>query len=239
MAALDWWREAGLDQDFLDSAQNWLHRDEPEEAPTVAAAAQERRTVAAPAPAPRPRIGGDSAGWPQDLEAFRAWWLTEPALDAGQVAGRVASRGPAGAELMVMVDQPDAEDRDTLLSGARGRLLEGILAALGLEPERVHVASLLPRHTPMPDWPALVEAAIGDLALHQVALAAPRRLIAFGPHVSSLLGHIPANSPLPLPQSFTVGAGIPALAAPGLETLLARPKGKAGLWQALLEWQPA
>lgn len=246
MAALDWWREAGLDHDFLEEAQDWLHRDEPEAAPAVASEAEAPRPAAAfnpvpppPPAAPRMRIGGDPALWPQDLAAFRDWWIGEPSLDEGQIMGRVPARGSVGAPLMVMVDHPEAEDRDELLSGPRGLLLGRILAALGLGPDQAYVASLLPRHMPLPDWAALQAAGLGELALHHIALAAPQRVISFGSHVSSLLGHAPTDSPLPLPQAYSLGAGIPALAAPGLETLLARPRGKAGLWQALLDWQPA
>lgn len=237
MAAIDWWRSAGVEHDFADEAQNWLARPEPEADVAAAPASIAKPTFTAPAPPPVARIGGDAALWPQDLAAFQAWWLAEPALDLGQIAGRVAPRGPIGAELMVMVDNPEAQDSDRLLSGPRGRLLNAIVAALGMAADAVYFASVLPRHMPLPDWDALATRGLGDLARHHVALAAPKRLIGFGSHVSSLLGHDPAKNAQSLPQIWRLDAALPALAAPELESLLARPMGKARLWQALLDWQ--
>lgn len=233
-AALQWWRDAGLEHDFADEPSDWLAR------PTAAV------TQAPPPPppmevkgAPKPLVplGGARDSWPQDLASFTAWWPTEPLLDNGQLAGRIAPRGPANAALMVMVEHPESDDRERLLSGPQGRLLDAILGALGLAPDQVYVASLLPRYMPLPDWAALAEAGLGDLALHHLALAAPKRLISFGANVSSLLGHDPAKSAETLPQCYQVGADVPALTAPGLDSLMARPKGKARLWQALLDWQ--
>jgi uracil-DNA glycosylase len=210
-AALQWWRDAGLEHDFADEPSDWLARPAPAvtEAPPPPPPVQVKA-----APKPLIRLGGERESWPQDLAAFPAWWLAEPSLDNGQVAGRIAPRGPAEAALMVLVEHPES------VAG-----------------EPVYVASLLPRHMPMPDWAALAEAGMGDLALHHLALAAPKRLISFGANVSSLLGHDPAKTAETLPQTYQVGAHVPALAAPGLDTLMARPRGKARLWQALLDWQ--
>jgi DNA polymerase len=233
-AALQWWRDAGLEHDFADEPADWLARP----APAVTEAPPPPPPVEVKA-APKPliRLGGERESWPLDLAGFSAWWLAEPSLDNGQVAGRVPARGPTHAALMVLVEHPESGDGERLLSGPQGRLLDAILAALGLAPDQVYVASLLPRHMPLPDWPGLAEAGLGDLALHHVALAAPKRLISFGANVSSLLGHDPAKNAETLPQTYQVGPQVPALAAPGLDTLMARPRGKARLWQALLDWQ--
>lgn len=236
-SALDWWREAGVDYDFTDQPHDWLARPEPEIEPAATSAPGPGPVFTAPPPPPRARIGGEPGQWPQYLAAFQAWWLTEPSLDDGQTAGRVPPRGPVGAELMVMVDHPEAQDAGHLLSGPRGRLIHGIVSALGLDPDAVYFAAVLPRHMPLPDWAALADAGLGDLARHHVNLAAPKRLIGFGSHVSSLLGHDPAKSVQQGGQIWSLGAGVPAMAAPELENLLARPMGKARLWQALLDWQ--
>jgi DNA polymerase len=234
-AALDWWRQAGVDFDYDEAAHDWLvgKADAVTAEPEIA-------TDAPPAPppaAPLPTMGGEPSDWPQDFIGFARWWLSEPSLDSGQVFARVPPRGPQTAEVMVLVDHPEAADSDRLLSGDQGKLLHAILAAAGIAPDQAYVASVLPRHMPLPDWDALAAAGLGDLALHHVALAAPKRLISFGPHVSSLLGHDPAKTAEPLRQFYHVGPSIPALAAPGLETLMARPRGKALLWKNLLAWQ--
>lgn len=233
-AALQWWRDAGLEHDFADEPSDWLAR--PAAAVTEAPPPPPPVEIKA-APKPLVRLGGERASWPQDLAAFTAWWLAEPSLDNGQTSGRVAPRGNADAELMVLVEHPESGDGERLLSGPQGKLLDAILAALGIAGETVYVASLLPRHMPMPDWAALEAAGLGDLGRHHVALAAPKRLISFGANVSSLLGHDPAKSAETFAQTYQVGPDVPALAAPGLETLMARPRGKARLWQALLDWQ--
>lgn len=236
-AALDWWQEAGVDLDYDDAARDWLAGAAPaataEPAPPV--------LVMAPKPPPPPaeRIGGEPTSWPTTLDGFAQWWLSEPLLDNGQVFARIAPRGPQGAPIMVLVDHPEASDSDRLLSGEEGRLLDAILRAICVEPEQAYVASLLPRHMPLPDWEGLAAGGLGELALHHIALAAPQRLITFGKHVSSLLGNDPAKSADPTRLFYQVGTGIPALATPALGTLMARPRGKAGLWRALLDWQTA
>ncbi len=231
-AALQWWRDAGLEQQFSDTPSNWLATPAPELQETP-----QSYTAPPPAPAPRVMIGGAAHGWPQDLAAFQHWWLAEPSLDGGQVAGRVAPRGAAQTELMVLIDYPEANDQENLLSGPHGKLLDVLVAALGLTNEQVYLASVLPRHMPHPDWEALNAAGIAELTRHHVALAMPKRLISFGSHVSSLLGHDPANKAAGLPHIYDVGGNVPAMAAPGLDTLLARPRGKARLWSNLLDWQ--
>lgn len=232
-AALDWWRLAGVDHDFAEIARDWL---EPKAEPAAPAPPPAPVQFAAPPP-PVVRIAANRADWPQDLAAFADWWLAEPSLDGGQSSGRVPPRGPKNAAMMVLVDQPEANDGPCLLAGEQGRMVGAILSSLGIDPDQTYFASLLPRHTPMADWATLGEAGLGELALHHIGLAAPGRLISFGPNVSSLLGHTPAKSAEPFQQFYHVGPSIPALAAPALTTLLARPRGKAVLWQSLLDWQ--
>ena len=118
-AALDWWREAGVDAVFEDEPRGWLA----EPAAEAEAAAPPSRKPLQPAPAPPPdlpKIGGPREQWPRDLAAFRAWWLSEASLDEGGLAPRIAPSGDAGAKLMVLVAMPEEGDRDTLLSGPGG-----------------------------------------------------------------------------------------------------------------------
>lgn len=234
-AALDWWRLAGVDHDYADDATAWLAEptaDPVREAPV--AALPPRPT--APAAPPRPRIGENRENWPQTLGAFAQWWLAEPSLDGGSTEGRVPPRGPVGARLMVLVDHPEGGDTETLLAGSQGKLLGGMLKALGLVEDEVYFASSLPRHMPMPDWAALAGDGLGEITAHHIALAAPQRILVFGSNVSSLLGHNPANNDGFLPSVGQDSPRIPALVAPGLSALAARPRGKARLWRALLDW---
>jgi DNA polymerase len=231
--ALEWWRDAGVDSDFAENPHNWLAN---EVAPEPEDFAPLPLPVAAPVEAPRPPIGGPPEAWPQDLAAFQAWWLTEPSLDHGAVSRRVAPRGSQGAELMILVADPEEGDAETLLSGAHGKLLAAITAALGLGENQVYLASALPRRTPMPDWNQLAAEGLAAVVRHHIALARPERLLTFGTGISSLLDNDPANSPAFLPAINHEGRSLPLFAAMDLAALLARPRAKAGLWQRLLDW---
>lgn len=228
--ALDWWREAGIDTHFSDDAQPLLGPKDVPAIPLPTAAQAE------PLVEPKQPIGGDRANWPQDLTGFAAWWLTEPSLDQGDVANRVAPRGPAKAKLMVLVAHPEAEDSERLLSGPQGKLLAAILQAMGIAEEEVYFASALPRQTPHPDWIALAEAGLADLLVHHIALAAPERLIAFGQNILPLIGHDPTKTADNLPQFNHEGRIIPLLPAMELGVYQTAPRRKAALWQRWLDW---
>lgn len=232
-SALEWWRDAGVDSDFADEPHDWLAKAAPSE---PQAATPEPPGIPEKPAVPRILVGGPPESWPRDLAAFQAWWLTEPSLDHGAVARRVPPRGNAGAELMVLVADPEEGDTETLLSGRYGRLLAGIVAALDLPEERIYVASALPRLTPLPDWDQLAADGLGEVVRHHVALVAPKRLLTFGSGISSLLGHHPANNTAFLPDFNHEGRNLPLLAAMDFAALLARPRAKAGLWQRMLDW---
>ena len=230
-AALDWWRDAGVDMDFSDAPADWLAppesvEDEPPLAIPVRAAMPEEPAA--------PTIA--QADLPVTLAAFSEWWLNEPTLDGGRSGGRVAPRGPAGAELMVIVPEPEPDDSDMLLSGPLGRLLDAMLAAMGLPDDTVYRASALPRHTPMADWSGLARQGIGQVLRHHVGLVRPKRLVAFGSNILPLLGHDPAHNPAVLTLFNHEEGNIPLLVARELAALRERPRWKAGLWQGWLDW---
>ena len=241
-AALDWWRDAGLDYDFFDTPRDWLPApvapsDAPAGAPPVLA-------MPAPPPPPEaPKFGGDPAQWPQDLASFAPWWMADPDLDSGLVTDRVPPRGMANAALLVIVPHPEPGDAEAgqLLSGPQGQLLSAMLAAIGLAADDVYFAAALPRAMPAADWAALGASGLGRVIAHHIALVAPQRVLAFGGHILPLLGHELPQSPAILPIGNQEGTsvspnGIPALAAQDLGVLLDRPRGKAGFWRRWLEW---
>jgi hypothetical protein len=228
-AALDWWRDAGVDSDFADIPQSWIEQE-------LAERLEEPSAVAAAKPSQQAPPEIDRSIWPHDFESFADWWLAEPALDDRQVVGRVAPRGVHSAQLMVLVAEPERDDSTQLLSGPQGRLLSGMLVAMGLAPEVVYVASVLPRHTPHADWTAAAARGLGELARHHVALAAPQRLIVFGGNILPLLGHDPANLSAGAGQFAHGDFALPMLAARDLAVLLERPRWKVGFWQNWLDW---
>jgi DNA polymerase len=231
-AVVAWWREAGVDCAFVDEPVTWLAAPEPDVAATADRPAPATKAIAPP---PRVRIGGPAEAWPQEQADFAGWWLSEPSLDSGRVAGRVPPRGMHGAALMVLVEQPEAGDSDVLLSGPQGHLIDAMLSAMGVAPDQVYRASVLTRHTPMPDWAGLAADGIGEILAHHLKLAAPARVISFGNNILSLLGHDPAQMTANLHSFNQEGGSIPVLGAPGLDAMT-RARAKAGFWQRWLEW---
>ncbi len=226
-ASLDWWREAGVDFDYADAPAAWLQEPEaaaePDPAPPPRTVPRPSATPAldrALAREPGAAIGGDPALWPRDVAAFREFWLTEPSLDPGSLAERVAPMGDPNAALMVLTGQPDEGDREALFSGEQGAVLTRILKAMGLDESQVYLASALPRCTPLPSFDDLAARGLTELTRHHIALAAPRRLIAFGKD----------------PAMLAADCGVPVLAAPQLATLARSPAHKRKFWNAWLEW---
>ncbi len=234
-AAFAWWQLAGVDAHYADGPRDWLA---PPAAPpgTPQPAAP---TAAPPAPVPpRAQIGGNRAAWPDTLDAWRGWWLAEPTLDDGRVAGRVASRGAAGAELLVLVPQSEAHDADAgrLLAGPQGALVANMLRAMGLAPERTAIAALLPRHTPFADWAGLGQAGLSAITAHHLALLAPQRVLALGAGILPLLGHDPAQKTAALTLVNQQAPTVPLMAGPDPQVLLDRPATRAALWRDWLDW---
>jgi DNA polymerase len=165
--------------------------------------------------------------------------MTTPDL-APAGAQRVPPSGPETPSLMVVVPMPEADDTDVLLSGPAGRLLDGFLAAAGLSRADIYCAAAMPSRIAAPDWAALAQAGLGELLAHHIGLVRPQRLILFGQNgISTLLGNVSTNNPTHLPSFNHGDAMIPALTAYDLETIVARPALKAGLWSRWLEWMPA
>ncbi|AKH41732.1 Uracil DNA glycosylase superfamily protein [Croceibacterium atlanticum] len=233
-AAMDWWRDAGVDCSFEDEPQAWLA--DPVESERAEAPSAPNRPKPKPEAAPVPKIGGDGGNWPQDLAAFRNWWLEEPSLDLRAATPRIAMRGPADAPLMILVPMPEAEDTEILFSGPQGMLMNSMVQAMGFAPDAVCLAAALPRHMPVPDWAGLSDAGLGEILRHLVALARPERLLVLGRSIPPLFGHNPAQDS---PQGFQIpidSGPVPAMVGYAPERLLQQPRLRAGLWRRWLEW---
>ena len=236
-AVIGWWREAGGDYAYSDDASGFLAEPAPD-------AAEEGEPAPVPVPPKRkpepekpaaPTLGAPE-DWPTTLHAFREWWIRAPELDAGATGGRIAPIGAARPELMVLVGQPEREDRDTLLSGPDGKLLSAFLRAAGLDEEKVYRAAILPRHDPAPDWQARHAAGFAALAWRHIALVRPERLLVLGQNVRSILQHDPAQRDVGLRGLNQDGLEVPILAGMGLAAMRKAPRTKAKLWRDWLEW---
>mgnify|MGYP001815134744 CR=1 FL=1 len=244
-AALQWWRDAGVDLDFTDDATDWLNPVVDEAAKPAQGAAAKQGSPSHPAA----QTGDETAqknsvkrsdffagSPPQDLAAFRQWWLEAPGLDAIGPRGRIAPRGPQDAQLMVLVADPEERDRDQLLRGPQGKLLTNILAATGMSGDDIYFASALPRHTPMADTAALASEGMDAVTLHHIELVSPQRLIVLGTGILPLIGQDVSNPDTYLREINQNGRKLPVLVNEGLESLMAMPRLKARFWRRWIEW---
>lgn len=231
-AALDWWREAGVDADYRDEPASLLDvTPAAETAPPVPAATKPREEVIAPPPPPA--IGGDRSNWPTTLTDFADWWVIEPTLADGALSARVPPRLVEAAELLVLIPMPEREDGTELLSGKQGQLISNMLRAMGIAPQAASIAAALPSHMPSADWETLRDQGQGEVLRHLVTLAAPRRVLVLGQDVLPLLGLEKRQGVRELPLA---DAKLPLLASLAPDILLGNPRSRADLWRRWLDW---
>lgn len=236
-AALAWWRLAGVDYDYAEDATDWLGAAvEAVEPPAARKPNATAEHTAEPVQAKTPRASLLGANPPSDLSDFRQFWLEAPGLDAIGPRGRVAARGPANPELMVLVCDPEERDDERLLSGPQGQLMSRMLAAMGFEEDAVYIASALPRHTPMADAAAIATQGMDEVVLHHISLVAPSRVVAFGSNIPPLLGHTLTKEPSSLREINQIRSDTPLLLSEGLDSLMAMPRLKARFWRRWMEW---
>lgn len=167
----------------------------------------------------RPRFGGDPDTWPADLAAFRQWWLEEASLGESGAFPRILPRGDKGAAIMVIVPEPEEEDRDHLLSGPHGAMAQLVLRAMRIEQGSAYFASTLPRHTPLADWRGLAEHGLAGILRHHITLVEPRCVLVFGRPIAGLFGPDDA-----------------VFCAPGLDELRRSAQRRQRFWQRWLQW---
>lgn len=221
-SALEWWRDAGVDVLVEDAPRDWLARP----APRVQASAEE-------SPAPPPPTAAEAL--PDTLEAFIEWRMSDAAPEAGWMSPLVRPSGPADAEWTVLVDMPEAEDSDVLMSGPAGRLLDRMLLAVGFSRPMVHLASLavarpITGQVPAEQMPRLIE-----LAQHHLALVRPRKLLLLGQAASRVIpktgGAFTSDSPVVVNQ---FGPDCTVVATRHPRFLLEHPGAKREAWKHLL-----
>lgn len=229
-AALDWWREAGVDCDFLDEPRDWMPPAQADsdssDRPPV------RRKVAEPveAPPPPPVVVPDS------LAAFQSWWMSAPELDGGRCVGRVAPRGPASPSMMILAPTPEASDGEMILSGPEGRVLDAFLKAAGVADEEVYRASALPCHSPGADWDPATNTLIAQALRRHIQLVRPQRLLVLGFVILPLLSHDSPQGPAAAREFNHEDGTVPMLAVRRLPAAASQPRWKSALWHAWLDW---
>ncbi len=229
-AALEWWRDAGVDCDYLEAPRDWM----PAAHPDADSNADRRPRRRAPEPveaAPPPPIP-----IPEDLASFQSWWMTAPELDGGRCAGRVAPRGAESPALMILAPTPESTDGERLLSGVEGRLVDAFLKAAGITEDQVYRASALPCHSPGADWSPAANPVLCEALVRHIMLVKPRRVLVLGFVVLPLLGHDSPQAPAVSCELNHEGASIPMLAVRKLPAAASQPRWKSALWHAWLDW---
>ncbi|RKF23227.1 hypothetical protein D6851_01735 [Altericroceibacterium spongiae] len=238
-AALEeWWRLAGVSEDFSEQPASWLADTTEDRQAALAQAkkAQAAKLAAAKTRNETPSVGGNREKWPEKLADFQSWWLTESTLDEGGAYPRIAPRGSTGARLMIVVPEPEIDDKEKLLSGPHGRLIENFLLVAGLTPEETYFATALPRHTPLADWSGLGRAGMGDILRHHINLVVPERVLLLGRNILSLLGHDTTQHTARFAEITLQGVEMPTLAGMDPGMLLRHPRLQGHLWQCWLDW---
>lgn len=218
-STLAWWHEAGVDTLVDEAPRDWLAAATPPSAPLVSAAVSD---------VPPTAIGD-----------YLGWRYGEAAPEAGWPGDWIAASGPHQAALMVLVDCPDRDDQDAVLTGAAGRLFERMLAAIGLTREAVHVAALCAKRPVAGRLPAEAGERLAELALHHVELIAPQRLLVMGNAASrAILATDVAVArgrlhPLNHKDGTSLTVNTQVVASYHPRFLLEKPAAKAGAWADL------
>lgn len=234
-AAFDWWREAGVDCAFNDTPNVWLRDDTAAELSPPSAPPPPPQAIGVRSPVERAIdragdnqvTGGKASDWPQDLEAFREWWVSPAAFPELAATGRIPSTGPADAPLAIVTPFPVPESDQ--------RLMAAILQAMGLVQQELFLASVLPTPVTLPEWTGLAERGLADLTHHHLGLARPARIIAFDRALAPVFAVPAAHARMP--QMLTIaGRPVPLLLGPGLGELVRSPEHRKAFWNRWLDW---
>ncbi|MEG8021860.1 uracil-DNA glycosylase [Sphingomonas aerolata] len=228
VSVLDWWHDAGVDMLVDDAPRDWFAAPEPL---VIAPSAPAGVPVAPPVAV---------ATMPLSLTEFLAWRTGADVPEAGWNGISLAAEGPADATVMVLADCPDRDDgtdnggAGQLLSGASGRLLDRMLAAIGLTRSEVHVAAVCAKRPTAGRIQREVEDRLAEIAKHHIELVAPKRLLLLGNAASrAILGmELQAARGRLHGISHKVGeAGVVASFHPRF--LIEKPAAKAEAWKDL------
>ncbi len=192
LTALEWQLAVGVDEVVgFEPANRYApppEREAPASTPPAARAAPIAVRPAGTAAPPTPQtVPGD------DLETLRDRVLAFDGCALKKTAtNTVFGEGPAGARLMIVGEAPGAdEDRQGRpFVGPSGRLLERMLAAIGLPRDEVYIANTVYWRPPGNRTPSAEEVeACRPFIDRQIALVAPRVLmLAGGAAAKTLLG---------------------------------------------------
>lgn len=225
-ALVGWWNLAGVDTCVSEETVDWFAVR-----PKVASPLQTQSNLIAMPARAVPAV-------PETLSAFHEWLeQSQDILEANWVGSRILPTGPQAPRLMVVLDMPDADDRASqpdYLSGDSGRLLEGMLRAIGLRRENIYLCALAIKRPPGGILPQDVRTALATRMRHHISLVAPEALLLLGDGTSRALLTVDAPSPNKNLLFINHNKGkLPGVAAFHPRLMLNQPSAKAECWRAL------
>ncbi len=223
-SVLSWWRDAGVDTFIDEQPRDWL-----------AVAAPATKLVATRLPDDIVAVATVAAPetLPDSVEALMAWYASDRVPGGSAAHQRVLPAGNRSAELMVLIDMPEAEDAAAgrLLSGEAGELFDKMLGALGFDRERIWFAPMLPTRIAGGSLPASQAAHLAALARQHVALMRPQKLWLLGRAASRALLGMDENEARGRLHSINYDSGTTiAIASVHPRVLLQLPKRKTEVW---------
>lgn len=223
-----WWELAGVDAAVGDEAVDWLALDaKPEVVALIPVKSAPQLEL----------LAETKVEWPQDIETLRGMIAGGAALPGNMFGNRaVAPVGLGNAKLMVISDLPDSDElaAEKLGSGATGKLLERMMAAIGMDLAECYWTALA---TTIPATGELPDAALpglADFVRHQINLVDPQNVIILGSAACrALLGLELMEARQTIQNINYIGGKKAALTTFHPRTLLARPQMKAQAWKDL------
>jgi uracil-DNA glycosylase family 4 len=247
--ALRWWIEAGVDialdetphDRFAESAALPAPKAVASAPAMVAAAARTSPAALVAPPDEAARSAGEAARAARTLDELRA------ALEAFQGCSLKATAtqlvfadGAPEASIMLVGEAPGAdEDRNGRpFVGRAGKLLDRMLASIGLDRTKVYIANVVPWRPPGNRTPTLQETTIClPFMMRQIALVNPRWLVCLGASATqTLLGTkegITRARGVWREYANEDGRAIPALPMFHPAYLLRQPSAKRWAWADL------
>lgn len=229
-----WWGDAGLIDAVSDEAFDWL-------APVVKIATRDiaemqRATLAQVAPTAATHPAERPETLPDDLAAFDAWLAESadlPGLDWSMQ--RVLPSGPVDAPLMLLADAPDPADIEAgrLFSGAQGKLIDAMLAAIGLSRDACRIGSIALTRPIGGRLDGGDADRLTAIARRHVALVNPRALLLVGQQSAQLVAGEGVSPTLRQLEFNHDGVTVAAFAIHHPRLLLERPLLKRPAWEVL------
>lgn len=193
---LRWYVDMGVDA-AIDAAPNDRFASPAEPPAARVSDSRVEPTPAARTQAPPPirssEAGGASedlireaealAAGARDLDDLLARWQTVPGCALGRAARFIADPGAREADVMLLAAAPEEDDERAgqAFAGAHGRLLDNMLAAIGLARGQVALAHVVPWRPPGGRAPTPLEIAVNlPFARRRIALAQARLVLCLG-----------------------------------------------------------